>query len=291
MATKGLGRGLNAFFDDIEEVKSVSETKKAVIDKVVELNMAEVEPMLNQPRKVFDKKKLEELANSVREHGVIQPILVVKNEDGYNIVAGERRWRAAKIVGLKTIPAIVKDYTDTKKKQVALIENIQRENLNFIEEAKAIDKLIRDYGFTQSQAALHLGMEQPTIANKLRILKLSERQIERINNFSLTERHARALLRVSDENLRISLIGEIARKGLNVEKSEKLIETRIAEGREKENLKRRSVIFGGEVKLFLNTIDKAIETMQAAGINAEMERKKGEEFIEYKIVIPYVRKG
>ena len=131
--TKGLGRGLDAFFgDDIKEVEEVVKPKKEKkykeIDKVVELNITEIEPMLNQPRKVFDKEKLEELTNSIKEHGVLQPILVVKDENGYTIVAGERRWRAAKNAGLKEIPAIIKDYTDGKKKQVALIENIQRED-------------------------------------------------------------------------------------------------------------------------------------------------------------------
>ena len=174
MATKGLGRGLNALFEDIDEnVKSVAKEKQSVLDKVVELNMAEVEPMLNQPRKVFDKKKLEELANSVREHGVIQPILVVKNENGYNIVAGERRWRAAKIVGLKTIPAIVKDYTDTKKKQVALIENIQREDLNVMEVAVALKELMDMEEYSVTDVAKVTGKSQSAVSNIVRLLKLT----------------------------------------------------------------------------------------------------------------------
>ena len=146
---KGLGRGLDAFFgeDDKETIEKV--TKKAVkkentkvLDKVVELNITEVEPMLNQPRKIFDKEKMEELTASIKENGVIQPILVVKDNNGYTIVAGERRWRAAKSAGLKVIPAIIKDYTDVKKKQVALIENIQREDLNIVEVARAIKELM-----------------------------------------------------------------------------------------------------------------------------------------------------
>ena len=130
---KGLGRGLDAFFGEDNEETIEKVTKKLskkdeenVIEKVVELNITEIEPMLNQPRKIFDKEKMQELTDSIRENGVIQPILVVKDKNGYTIVAGERRWRAAKAAGLKTIPAIIKDYTDNKKKQVALIENIQR---------------------------------------------------------------------------------------------------------------------------------------------------------------------
>ena len=132
---KGLGRGLNVFFgEDTEEVTNITKPTKEEkvkikeLEKVVELNITQIEPMLNQPRKIFDKEKLEELTESIKENGVIQPILVVKDENGYTIVAGERRWRAAKMAGLKEIPAIIKDYTDSKKKQVALIENIQRED-------------------------------------------------------------------------------------------------------------------------------------------------------------------
>ncbi len=223
MATKGLGRGLNAFFDDIEEVKSVSEDKKAVVDKVVELNMAEVEPMLNQPRKVFDKKKLEELANSVREHGVIQPILVVKNEDGYNIVAGERRWRAAKIVGLKTIPAIVKDYTDTKKKQVALIENIQREDLNVMEVAVALKELMDMEEYSVTDVAKVTGKSQSTVSNIVRLLKLTPDVQKLVLDGELVEGQARALLAVEDADEQLRVAKKIIEKKLTVREVEKLI--------------------------------------------------------------------
>ena len=223
MATKGLGRGLNAFFDDIEEVKSVSEDKKSVVDKVVELNMAEVEPMLNQPRKVFDKKKLEELANSVREHGVIQPILVVKNEDGYNIVAGERRWRAAKIVGLKTIPAIVKDYTDTKKKQVALIENIQREDLNVMEVAVALKELMDMEEYSVTDVAKVTGKSQSAVSNIVRLLKLTPDVQKLVLDGELVEGQARALLAVEDADEQLKVAKKIIEKKLTVREVEKLI--------------------------------------------------------------------
>jgi len=220
---KGLGRGLNAFFDDIEDVKSVTKNKNNVLDKVVELNMAEVEPMLNQPRKVFDKDKLQELADSVREHGVIQPILVVKNEDGYNIVAGERRWRAAKLVGLKTIPAIVKDYTDTKKKQVALIENIQREDLNVMEVAVALKELMDLESYNVTDVAKVTGKSQSSVSNIVRLLKLTPEVQQLVLDGKLVEGQARALLAIENEEEQLKVAKKIIDKKLTVREVEKLI--------------------------------------------------------------------
>ena len=225
---KGLGRGLDAFFgDDIEEVKNIAKPKKEdkhkEIGKVVELNITEVEPMLNQPRKIFDKEKLQELTNSIKENGVLQPILVVKDENGYTIVAGERRWRAAKDAGLKEIPAIIKDYTDTKKKQVALIENIQREDLNVIEIAKAIKELMDIDGYTQSEVAKITGKSLPTISNIMRLLKLPDKILEYLLEGKLVEGQARALLAIDDEEKQIKIAEKIIEKKLTVREVEKLI--------------------------------------------------------------------
>lgn len=220
---KGLGRGLNALFDDIEEVKSVSKEKKAVLDNVVELNMVDVEPMLDQPRKVFDKKKLQELADSVKEHGVIQPILVVKDDAGYKIVAGERRWRAAKIVGLKKIPAIVKDYTDSKKKQVALIENIQREDLNIMEVASALKELMEIDEYTVSDVAKVTGKSQSSVSNIIRLLKLAPEVQKYVLEGQLVEGQARALLAIDDQEEQVRIAKKVIEKKLTVREVEKLI--------------------------------------------------------------------
>ena len=170
---KGLGRGLNAFFgEDTEKIKSELTEEKVELGNVVELKISDIEPMEGQPRKIFDKEKLQELSDSIKEQGVIQPILVVKSKNGYMIVAGERRWRAAKLAGLKTIPAIVKDYSDTKKKQVALIENIQREDLNVIEVARAIKELMEEDGYTTTEVAKLTGKNISTVSNTVRLLKL-----------------------------------------------------------------------------------------------------------------------
>ncbi len=225
---KGLGRGLNAFFgEDTEEVEKISLAKKEKklneLDKVIELNIVEVEPMLNQPRKVFDKEKLKELAESIKEQGVLQPILVVKDDEGFSIVAGERRWRAAKLAGLKTIPAIVKDYTDSRKRQVALIENIQREDLNIIEIAKAIKELMETDGYSQAQVAKITGKNVSTISNIMRLLKLRDEIIDYVLEGKLVEGQARALLAVENKEKQLEIAKKAVEKGLTVREVEKLV--------------------------------------------------------------------
>ncbi|MCX8075132.1 MAG: ParB/RepB/Spo0J family partition protein [Clostridia bacterium] len=225
---KGLGRGLDVFFgEDTEEVKKVTSAKKenahTKLDTVVELNITEVEPMLNQPRKVFDKEKLQELADSIKENGVLQPILVVKDENGYTIVAGERRWRASKLAGLKIIPAIIKDYTDSKKKQVALIENIQREDLNIVEVAKAIKELMEIEGYSQSDVSKITGKNISTISNIIRLLKLQDKILEYVMQGKLVEGHARALLAIEDKEKQLFIAEKIIEKKLTVREVEKLI--------------------------------------------------------------------
>lgn len=224
---KGLGRGLNAFFgEDSEEVKNITSAKGNLLkelDKVVELNILEVEPMLNQPRKVFDKEKLDELANSIKEHGVLQPILVVKDKTGYTIVAGERRWRAAKLANLKTIPAIIKDYTETKKKQVSLIENIQREDLNIVEVAKAIKELMDLEGYTHTEVAKLTGKNVSTVSNITRLLKLQNKILDYLMEGKMVEGQARALLAVEDPEKQLALAEKIIEKKLTVREVEALI--------------------------------------------------------------------
>ena len=223
---KGLGRGLDAFFGDDNDDTIKKVTKKdegKVLEKVVELNITEIEPMLNQPRKIFDKEKLQELTDSIRENGVIQPILVVKDNNGYTIVAGERRWRAAKAAGLKTIPAIIKDYTDNKKKQVALIENIQREDLNIVEVAQAIKELMDLEGYTSTDVAKITGKSLTTISNITRLLKLPDEILNMTLKGELVEGQARALLAIEDKEKQIAIAKKVAEKKLTVRDVEKLI--------------------------------------------------------------------
>ncbi len=225
---KGLGRGLDAFFGDedsttIEKVTKKKESDGEVIEKVVELNISKIEPMLNQPRKIFDEDKMKELTDSIRANGVIQPILVVKAQNGYTIVAGERRWRAAKAAGLKSIPAIVKDYTDNRKKQVALIENIQREDLNIVEVAHAIKEIKEMEGYSNSDVARITGKNDSTISNIIRLLKLPDEVQDMMLKGQLVEGQARALLAVDDPNRQIEIAKKTVEKKLTVRDVEKLI--------------------------------------------------------------------
>ena len=220
--SKGLGRGLNALFDDIEDVKTVT-TKSNKLEEVVELKISDIEPMLNQPRKIFDQKKLEELSASIKENGVIQPILVVKNEHGYTIVAGERRWRASKLAGLEKVPVIIKDYTDTKKKQVALIENIQREDLNIIEVAQALKELMDIEGYNMADVSRVTGKSLSGVSNTMRLLKLPSKIQDHILDGKLVEGQARALLAIENEEEQLRLAEKIIEKKLTVREVEKLI--------------------------------------------------------------------
>jgi ParB family chromosome partitioning protein len=225
---KGLGKGLDAFFaNDVDVLDNVIENKKEKdnneIEKVVELNIVDVEPMKDQPRKIFDEEKLEELSNSIKEHGVIQPILVVKNEDGYAIVAGERRWRAAKKAGLKKIPAIVKEYNETKKKQVALIENIQREDLNIVEVARAIKELMEIENCSQTEVAKITGKNVSTISNIVRLLKLPDEILGYILDGELVEGQARALLALDSKKRQLEIAKKAIEKKLTVRDVEKLV--------------------------------------------------------------------
>ena len=223
--SKGLGKGLEALFNDIDDVKNVMKRtdSEAELGKVVEVKISEIEPMLNQPRKVFDKKKLEELASSIKENGVIQPILVVKNENGYTIIAGERRWRASKLTGLEKVPVIIKDYTDTKKKQVALIENIQREDLNVMEVAQALKELMEMENYSVTDVSRVTGKSSPAMSNIVRLLKLPEKVQDHILKGNLVEGQARALLAVNDEEEQIRLADKIIEKKLTVREVERLI--------------------------------------------------------------------
>ena len=223
---KGLGKGLNAFFSDdnlLDNVIKKDDKKNKELETVVELKIVDVEPMKDQPRKVFDEEKLEELANSIKENGVIQPILVVKNDDGYAIVAGERRWRAAKKAGLKKIPAIIKNYDESKKKQVALIENIQREDLNIVEVAHAIKELMEIENCSQSEVAKVTGKNISTISNIVRLLKLPDEILQYVLEGKLVVGQARALLALDSKKRQLEIANKAIEKKLTVRDVEKLV--------------------------------------------------------------------
>lgn len=212
---KGLGKGLDTLFSD--------ENPVSIETGVTELKINSVEPNANQPRKTFDNDKLEILAESIKEHGLIQPIIVVKNKNGgYTIVAGERRWRAAKKAGLSEIPAVVKDYSNQTVTEIALIENLQREDLNPIEEALGYKSLIDEYSLTQEEISKRIGKSRSAVANSLRLLSLEENLQKYLISGQISEGHARAILSLNGEVLREFLLNRIIDEDLNVRQAEKL---------------------------------------------------------------------
>jgi len=214
---KGLGRGLGALLTNPEMIN------EEIKGSIVELKINDIAPNADQPRKQFDQDKLQELAASIRENGVIQPIIVCKAEKGYKIVAGERRWRASRMAGLTVIPAIIRDLTNLQVLQHALIENIQRQDLNPLEEALALEKLITDHEMTQESLAKVVGRSRPAIANTLRLLNLPESIRHHLMNEELTAGHARALLALPEEDIQVKAAHLIIGKSLNVRETEKLV--------------------------------------------------------------------
>lgn len=213
MTKKGLGKGLGALIPMLEE-KDEKNVQEIEIDKI--------RPNDRQPRKNFDEEKIKELASSIKEHGVLQPVILRKISGGYELVAGERRWRAAKLAGIKKIPAVVKDLTDAEVMQIALIENLQREDLTPLEEALAYKKLMEEFGMTQEELATRIGKSRSQIANTVRLLNLEEEIQEMINQGKITAGHARALLSVPDAKERIKLAKRIAEENYSVRETEEM---------------------------------------------------------------------
>ncbi len=256
-------------------------------NSVVNININQIIPNKNQPRKNFDDKALEELSLSIKNYGLIQPIVVRKLADElFELVAGERRLKATKMLEVESIPAIVISAGEEESAAMALIENLQRENLNFIEEALAYEKIIYDFSITQQVLADKIGKTQSTVANKLRILKLPQRVKEALIENNLSERHARALLKLTDEDLILDIIDKIVKKDLNVSATEKLVQS-IADDINKEKLKNKLYIKNFiNYKIYVNTIKNAYNEILKTGIDVKFEEQESDEFIELKVRIP-----
>ena len=213
---KGLGRGLGALLGDFEE-----ETQEE--NGLKKLPLHKIEPNPDQPRRDFDPEELEELAESIRTHGIIQPLTVREMPNGYyQIIAGERRWRASRLAGLEEIPVVIIEADDKKAMELALIENLQRSDLNPVEEANGYDSLIREYGLTQEEAAARVGKSRPAVANALRLLSLCDGVLEKVRNGELTAGHARAILQLKSEKKQMEAAQKIAALGLSVRQAEML---------------------------------------------------------------------
>lgn len=250
-----------------------------------------IKPNPNQPRLEIDENSLNELAASIENYGLMQPITVrqvIPFE--YELVAGQRRLEACKLLGMDYIQAIVMRVDETDSAILALVENIQRENLNYIEEAEAYLTLISEHGMTQDELASKLGKNQSTVANKIRILKLPIKVRAVLCEYGLTERHARALLKLENEEQQMAALNEITKKGLNVAKTEALVEKILKKSQENNNEEEKKPghlpqTFG-DIRIFSNTIRKAVDLMKQSGVNAVTKRRESEEYIEYTIKIP-----
>ena len=249
-----------------------------------------VRPNPQQPRRSFDETALRELADSISAYGILQPLTVRDRGGVYELVAGERRLRAARIAGLRAVPCLIAEAGEEDAALLALIENLQRRDLDYMEEAAAIARLIRRYGLSQQQAAEKLGKSQPTIANKLRLLRLSAPVIDCLRQYGLTERHARTLLRLTDPEQQLAAARHIGKRGLNVAQTEQYIDRLIAENRT-EPPRRRPTYIIKDVRLFLNSVERGVRLMQSAGVGAEVGRRDTEEEILLTIHIPKRREA
>ncbi len=249
-----------------------------------------VRPNPQQPRRSFDETALRELADSIRAYGILQPLTVRDRGGFYELVAGERRLRAARIAGLREVPCLIAEVGEEDAALLALIENLQRRDLDYMEEAAAIARLIRRYGLSQQQAAEKLGKSQPTIANKLRLLRLSAPVIDCLRQYGLTERHARTLLRLTDPEQQLAAARHIGKLGLNVAQTEQYIDRLTAENRT-EPPRRRPTYVIKDVRLFLNSVERGVRLMQSAGVGAEVGRRDTEEEILLTIHIPKRREA
>ena len=240
-----------------------------------------------QPRKYFEPEAIRELADSIRQYGVLNPLTVRRTTDGYELIAGERRLRAARAAGLSEVPCLVMSATEEDSSAIALVENLQRRDLDFFEEAAGYRQLIDRYGLTQEEAAHKVGKTQSAMANKLRLLKLSPETMQMIRDGGLTERHARAILRLPTEEVRCEVISKIVAQQWNVSRTEQYIEQILSIPPEKPAGTMRRLI--KDVRLFLNTVDKAVGLMKESGVETSYEKEQREDGILVKILIPNAR--
>ncbi len=264
-------------------MKGLKKGKYKISGEIVEIPVEDILPNPRQPRKRFDRVKLIELAESIAQNGILQPLIVNMKDDRPILIAGERRLRAAKMAGLQTVPCVRAEADGMRQALLAMVENLQREDMNCFETADGIYQLIHTYGLTQEEAALRLGYSQSAVANKLRLLRLSPEERRLITDGGLTERHARALLRLQKPEERRYALSEILKKSMTVAQAEAFIERMLAG---KVARHRREVPLIRDVRVFFNTVEHALEIMRKGGVEAESKRYEREGCIEYVIKIP-----
>jgi ParB family transcriptional regulator, chromosome partitioning protein len=268
--------------------KKQSSSEEELVDReetVRQMEVKRLEPNPFQPRTVFNEESIEELSSTIQTYGMIQPIVVRENNERFEIIAGERRWRAAKHAGMTTVPVVIKDFDDRKTASVALIENLQREGLTSIEEASAYERLLKLHELTQGGLAERLGKSQSTVANKLRLLQLSEKVKEALLNRDISERHARALLRVKEDEVQQKLLEQLIRESWSVKETEAAVD-KLQEQAAPPPKKRMQKSYSRDTRLALNTIRRSVDMVNESGLKINTAEEEHEEYYQFTIRIP-----
>ncbi|MDQ0257570.1 ParB family chromosome partitioning protein [Evansella vedderi] len=272
--------GLNEKNQENEENEIISGD-----EKVHQIPVDDIKPNRYQPRTVFQDERIDELAQTIKTHGIIQPIVVRVRDDQFEIIAGERRWRAVKKLGWETIPAVIKEFNDSQTASVALIENLQREGLTAIEEAVAYAKLLEIHNLTQESLAQRLGKGQSTIANKLRLLHLPDSVQEALLNRQISERHARALIGLKEVEQQEKVLERILNDDLNVKQTEEIVK-RLKEGTPQKKRKPIRKGVSRDMRLAMNTIRKSVDMVVQTGLNVDTSEEEHEDYYQFTIKIP-----
>ena len=278
-------------FNDLNvETLKTDNLQKATDVQVLHIPLSKIVPNPYQPRKEFESEALSELADSIRQYGVLQPLLVAPGKgDTYILIAGERRLRASTMAGLGTVPVIVSEYTSQQIAEIALIENLQRKDLHYLEEAEGYERLVNTFHLTQESMAIRVGKKQSTIANKLRLLRLPGSVRKKLHDSDLTERHARILLKLENEDLQKAVLQKVLKGHLNVRQTEALVEKTLKEAGKLNQKKPRFVIVN-DVRIYLNSIKEIMETVKTSGIPTSMEKNMEGDDVVVTLRIKNVKK-
>lgn len=278
-------------FNDLNvETLKTDHLQKNTDVQVLPVPLSKIVPNPYQPRKEFESEALSELADSISQYGVLQPLLVAPGKDGtYILIAGERRLRASIMAGLGTVPVIVSEYTTQQIAEIALIENLQRKDLHYLEEAEGYEKLVNTFHLTQESMAIRVGKKQSTIANKLRLLRLPVSVRNKLHDSKLTERHARVLLKLENEETQKAVLQKVLKGNLNVRQTEALVEKTLKENGKLDKKKPRIVIVN-DVRIYLNSIREIMETVKTSGIPASMEQDMDGDDVVLTLRIKNVKK-
>ena len=278
-------------FNDLNvETLKTDNLQKATDVQVLHIPLSKIVPNPYQPRKEFESEALSELADSIRQYGVLQPLLVAPGKDDtYILIAGERRLRASTMAGLGTVPVIVSEYTSQQIAEIALIENLQRKDPHYLEEAEGYERLVNTFHLTQESMAIRVGKKQSTIANKLRLLRLPGSVRKKLHDSDLTERHARVLLKLENEDLQKAVLQKVLKGHLNVRQTEALVEKTLKEAGKLNQKKPRFVIVN-DVRIYLNSIKEIMETVKTSGIPSSMEQEMDGDDVVVTLRIKNVKK-